>query len=77
MSAYVKVGRLDDDMPVLEHLAFGVQIWVKVKTRKEHRCAICGPIHAVGTTMFRPITNGTNRWERICLSCMSEVVERG
>lgn len=69
MSSYMFVHRLGK-MPVLEHFAYGVQIWTQIKTRKVHRCAICRQQHQAGAEMFRPITNGTNRWERICPGCM-------
>jgi hypothetical protein len=54
---------------------FGRQCWTKCKmtkhTRESRQCAMCkGPL---GKEAFRPITNGNNRMERICLECGSNV----
>jgi len=69
MSSYTLVDRLGK-MPVLEHYLYGPQIWTQITTRKDHRCAICRIDYGAGDGMFSPVTNATNRMERICPACM-------
>ena len=65
------------EMPVLEHISCGVQVWVQTKVRKNQKCAVCGKNHGVGASLFRPITNGKNRSERICPTCIQGLRGRG
>lgn len=49
---------------------FGAQVWSRAKLRKAKQCRVCGRRMLVGDRAYRPITNGQNRWHRMCLSCV-------
>ena len=56
-----------DGLMLITHPKHGRQLWARCKMRghKNSRCAICGAV--VGFEAFRPVTNGYNRMERICI----------
>lgn len=49
----------------LEHIRWGRQLWSICKARKDHKCVITGKLMKKGEQVYRPITNGGNRYERI------------
>jgi len=58
----------NDSLLITVHPEYGQQLWSTSRMTKLHnrdRCAICGAV--VGSQAYRPITNKSNRMERICL----------
>ena len=56
----------------VKHFRWGWQLWAEIKTRKEitnsgrpKRCAATGKIIVKGEFVYRPMTNGYNRMDRI------------
>lgn len=49
---------------------YGKQLWCSCKTRKEHKCQECEQLFSIGSAMYRPITNGYNRMQRLCEDCI-------
>jgi hypothetical protein len=69
-----RVTEIHPVLGIVTHSIFGRQCWTKAKITKRVResrlCVMCkGPL---GNKAFRPITNGNNRMERICLECGSK-----
>jgi len=58
---------------VLGHWQYGTQIWTEIKPRKPHKCTICRADIAM-QPCYRPITNRSNRMERICIPCMAAII---
>jgi len=55
------------------HSIYGIQLWLitNTKVRKNHECQMCGRLVVQGLEkMYRPITNGINRMDRICRDCI-------
>lgn len=48
---------------------FGLQIFTRVKLRKNTECAACDTPIKKGDTAWSPITNGYNRMHRVCVAC--------
>jgi hypothetical protein len=46
------------------------QPWIHTKLRKARKCACCSTEMARGVTAYRPLTNGKNRADRSCVSCI-------
>lgn len=71
---------LDARIVGITHARYGRQLWVLmgVPIRKPQECTICEQRFGPGSTkMFRPVTNGYNRMERICQRCITELVGVG
>jgi hypothetical protein len=64
--------RPNKDLAVLYSAAFGTQGWVRVEVTKRirltRRCSSCGK--RLGKKAFRPLTNKSNRMDRICEPCI-------
>lgn len=58
------------------HATHGDQVWTKGQItykRKRTKCAMCGlEIGARHTQGYRPLTNKTNRTDRICVTCAEQ-----
>ena len=67
---YTYIYSLSEKLPVLQHREYGAQIWNLAKVRKLHYCDQCRKAFDIGTGMWRPVTNATNRGRRICTDCM-------
>lgn len=70
---------LDENIVGLRHIFCGDQLWVRLSRTpsKYHDCTLCKkPIQKPFSAglPFRPLTNLNNRMERICSSCMNELV---
>jgi len=66
------VEHVTDFFIVLGHWKYGTQIWTQIQPRKSHFCTLCGrSIDPKVEECYRPVTNATNRWCRICLLCMA------
>jgi len=59
-----------EGLALLSSEKHGRQLWAQCKTRKTHKCHECDTTYPVGTEMYRPITNGYNRMQRICAQCI-------
>ena len=59
-----------DGLALLFSGEYGRQLWVQCKMRKTHKCYECDATYPVGTGMYRPMTNGYNRMQRICAQCI-------
>jgi hypothetical protein len=70
MTLYILVRTLSDGLVGLSSYDYGRQLWSRCKTRKQHKCRVCGGLFPVGSTMYRPLTNKGNRMERICENCI-------
>ncbi len=55
-----------EGIALLTHPRYGRQVWVRSQVRKSCRCAVTGSAIRPGQTAYRPITNSSNRMERIC-----------
>lgn len=62
-------------LEVLSNARWGRQLWVEVKVRKEHKCVITGLRIIKGATVFRPLSNAGNRYERISQEGMLQLKE--
>ena len=63
--------KLDDGSFGVQSSVYGRQLWIFVKVRQNHRCHICQKLYGPKSPMFRPLTNTSNRMERICDGCMT------
>lgn len=47
-------------------------LWSRVRARKDFRCYMCGKAITAGKGMeaYRPMTNGDERGDRICVPCI-------
>jgi len=70
---YTLVSIPGDGLALLSSARYGQQLWVQCKTRKAHQCRECGLICSAGTVMYRPLTNGYNRMERVCVGCVHDM----
>jgi hypothetical protein len=57
--------RLNEDL-----IGHDAMLWSACRTRKEHKCHECGMALGKGTRVFRPITEGYRRMQRICTLCV-------
>lgn len=48
-------------------------VWVRVRSRKAHKCRDCRTDILKGTDTFRPLTNGNNRMRRLCIPCVKAI----
>lgn len=51
----------------------GVQAIGKALARKQHPCANCRRAITKGDWCYRPLTNGLNRADRLCVGCVEGV----
>jgi hypothetical protein len=58
---------------------YGEQLWAAITLRKNKDCFVCEIAMPRGGKAYRPITNGDNRMDRLCVSCVErlEKVSRG
>lgn len=66
---------LSDDLVVLRSLEYGSQMWTPCKVRKATLCLLCGEGIEKNVVVFRPLTNGGNRMERIHPSCLKSLAK--
>lgn len=46
-------------------------VWSRAKVRKAHQCCQCKCDIGKGSWAFLPITNGYDRYKRVCVECMT------
>ena len=54
-------------------MRYGLQLWSIQKSRKAAPCRICDDTIEAGGWSYRPLTNGNNRMDRICVKCVDTV----
>ena len=67
---YKVVGSPGNGLLFIESKKYGRQLWSHGKTTYKKRaspCAICGS--AISIWAYRPVSNASNRMERICENC--------
>jgi hypothetical protein len=66
------IERPGDGLALITHFRFGQKLWAlcKTRSRKTNECVLCG--NTVGSLSYRPITNGGNRMDRICVKCVEK-----
>ncbi len=76
MTTYKVVERPGEGLAILVSI-YGRQLWAKGKMRvhKSTKCAICE--QCVGKFAYRPITNLSNRMNRICIPCIEKSTMNG
>ena len=52
-------------------------LWARCKTRKAHKCWVCRNEFPKGSTLYRPMSNGLYRSQRICEPCVERLHKRG
>jgi hypothetical protein len=63
--------RLNDGLVGLTHPTYGEQLWVAGAVRKRGKeCQDCKKMIPAGAMAYRPLTNGYNRMERLCVECV-------
>ncbi len=72
MSDYIKVIKVAEELYRIKHIRYWWQLWAKCKTRKilgnsgrPKTCAVTGNVISKGEFVYRPMTNGYNRMDRI------------
>jgi len=60
---------LSDELIGIIDEKYGKQLWVLIKLRKPHKCQNCEDNLKIGDYAWRPLTNLSNRMERLCLQC--------
>ena len=63
------------DLMALEHPKWGRQVWTTARIRKPRPCAVCGTRLQRRCLVYRPVTNKSNRMERICCSCIKWMIK--
>ena len=76
MGRYSLVTVLTDGVVGLSSEEFGRQLWHRCSTRKVQECEMCHWKFGVGSRMYRPITNGYNRMQRLCEDCVDRLIVR-
>jgi hypothetical protein len=67
--------RKAEGLLLMQHPRYGQQLWtlgryIGRKKRKPKSCAGCGKLLEKKEEVWRPITNVSNRMDRICLTCI-------
>lgn len=70
MTEYILVEILSDGLVGLFSDEYGRQLWSECRVRKQHKCQECGLLFPAGSMMYRPVTNGYNRMQRLCGTCV-------
>ncbi len=70
---YTLVQTLSDGLVGLFSERYGRQLWSRCRMRKQHNCRGCKEVFSSGSQMYRPVTNGYNRMERLCEGCIREL----
>jgi hypothetical protein len=52
---------------------YGVQLWSAITLRKSKACFVCEIVMPRGAPAYRPITNGDNRMDRLCVRCVEHL----
>ena len=71
MTVYRLVAVLNDGALRAASEKFGVQLFTRGVSRKDHRCEDCGQVIRRGEYAFRPLTNGYNRMHRMHRACFA------
>ena len=73
---YKLVAEMGPTLVVLESREFPPKMWTECTVRKYHRCVACNGNIKKGRRAYRPITNGNNRMDRICIACITLIRNR-
>lgn len=71
---YSFVKKLDDGLITLNHCVHGHQMWELIKVRKHRCCFVTGKL-LVGLFTYAPITNKSNKEDRISIEAMRKFYE--
>jgi len=76
--ARYEITRIPGQGLVLASGPYGVHPWsvcyTKCRTRATRRCVLCGG--PLGKSAYRPLTNGNDRMERICVECVRKAEKK-
>lgn len=67
---YRRVAVMNEGLLRVASEKYGMQLFTRVKLRKNTSCAACGDPLNKGTEAFSPLTNGYNRMHRVCFHCL-------
>lgn len=68
-TVYRVIAQVSDGLLRVHSEAHGMQLWTRVKLRKDHSCEVCKGLMLKGVEAFSPITNGYNRMHRMHRHC--------
>jgi hypothetical protein len=74
--SYGRAMRKAPGIVTIDSLEYGRSLWTERTLRRNavHGCSFCGRPLAKGAKAFGPITNGHNRWHRVCVPCIDQRV---